>query len=155
MRTALGGIALLAALAALAALGCVDRSGARDVADRLAGHPARPDVSPVMLNSELPFRYPPELWAQRIQGNVTLRVLVDTSGRPMRDSTTIVVSSGIAALDSAALAGAQHLVFRPALSHNVPVSVALLLPVFFRHPAAPPLPGDSAIKRDNQVPNLQ
>ena len=149
MRRARGVVALLAIL------GCVDRNGGHGIIDRFAVRRAPPDVNPVMLNDEPPFRYPPALWAQRIQGNVTLRVLVDTAGRPTPDSTTIVVSSGIAALDSAALAGAQHLVFRPALSRNVPVSVALLLPVFFRHPAAPPLPGDSAIKRANKVPNPQ
>jgi protein TonB len=108
-----------------------------------------------MLNDEPPFRYPPALWAQRVQGNVTLRVFLDTLGVPVADSTTIAESSGIAALDSAALAGVRTLRFRPALLHNVPVSVALLLPVFFRHPDAPPLPGDSAIRRIKQVPAPQ
>jgi hypothetical protein len=31
----------------------------------------------------------------------------------------------------------------------VPVPVSILLPVFFRHPDAPPLAGDSIIKRDS------
>ena len=142
-------------LVLLVTVGCVDRMGARGIAERLNGRHARPDVAPVMLNEEPPFRYPPALWAQRIQGNVTLRVLVDSLGRPTPDSTTIAESSGMVALDSAALAGAVNLKFRPALSHNTPVGVALLLPVFFRHPAAPPLPGDSAIKRTIKTPNLQ
>jgi TonB family protein len=137
---------LIGLVALLAAAGCME-TGSRGIAERLGGRQTRPDVAPVMVNEETPFRYPPALWAQRIQGNVTLRVLVDSLGRPTPDSTTIVESSGIAALDSAALAGAGNLRFRPAMSHNAPVSVALLLPVFFRHPAAPPLPGDSAIKR--------
>lgn len=145
----------LALLVLLVCASCTDGKTARSIADRLRGRPVAPDVAPVMLNEEPPFRYPPALWAQRIQGNVTLRVLVDSLGRPTPDSTTIVASSGIAALDSAALAGAKDLKFRPALAHNVPIGVALILPVFFRHPAAPPLPGDSAIKRTDKVPSPQ
>jgi TonB family protein len=146
---------VLGVLALLVALGCGDRPGSGGLAGRLGGRKTPPDVAPVMLNEESPFRYPPALWAQRIQGNVTLRVLVDSLGLPIPDSTTIATSSGIASLDSAALEGAASLRFRPALSHNAPVGVALLLPVFFRHPAAPPLPGDSAIKRDNKTPDQQ
>ena len=145
----------LALLVLLVCASCTDGKTARSIADRLRGRPVAPDVAPVMLNEEPPFRYPPALWAQRIQGNVTLRVLVDSLGRPTPDSTTIVASSGIAALDSAALAGAKDLKFRPALAHNGPIGVALILPVFFRHPAAPPLPGDSAIKRTDKVPSPQ
>ena len=142
-------------LALMMAIGCVGSERARGPADLAGGgHPPR-DVAPVMANAEPPFRYPPALWAQRIQGNVTLRVVVDSLGRPMPDSTTIAESSGITALDSAALAGAPDLRFRPATRRNVPVSVALLLPVFFRHPAAPPLPGDSAIKRTTRDQRLQ
>src|SRR6266516_2437219 len=37
----------------------------------------QPDVAPVMLNKELPFRYPPALYAQKVQGNVTLRIFID------------------------------------------------------------------------------
>ena len=37
----------------------------------------QPDVAPVMLNKELPFRYPPALYAQKVQGNVTLRIYID------------------------------------------------------------------------------
>jgi len=33
----------------------------------------------------------------------------------------------------------------------VPVPVSILLPVFFRHPDAPPLAGDSVIKRDSSA----
>ena len=142
----------LALLLVLASAGCLDRMGARGVAERLAGRQPHPDVAPVMINDDPPFRYPPALWAQRVQGNVTLRVFVDSLGGTVLDSTTVAESSGIAALDSAALAGARNLKFRPALLRNAPVSVTLLLPVFFRHPDAPPLPGDSAIKRLIRVP---
>jgi TonB family protein len=135
-----------------ATAGCHDRMGGRGLADRIRGRPPTPDVAPVMLNQEPPFRYPSALWAQRVQGNVTLRVYVDSLGRTAPDSTAISTSSGIAALDSAALAGAGNLRFRPALLRGTPVSTALLVPVYFRHPAAPPLPGDSTIRRNPHVP---
>jgi len=138
----------VAALFVLAFAGCLDRLGSAR-ADRLTVSGARPDVPPAMLNDESPFRYPNALWAQRVQGNVTLRLFIDSTGRPVRDSTTVATSSGVAAFDSAALAGAGLLRFRPALLKGVAVSVALLLPVFFRHPDAPALPGDSVIKREH------
>ncbi len=40
----------------------------------------QPDIAPVMLNKELPFRYPPALYAQKVQGNVTLRIYIDRDG---------------------------------------------------------------------------
>ena len=39
-----------------------------------------PDETPVMVNSELPFRYPAALYARKVQGNVTLRLYVDRDG---------------------------------------------------------------------------
>ena len=45
-----------------------------------SGVGARPDVLPVMLNKELPFRYPPALYAKKVQANVTLRVFIDKEG---------------------------------------------------------------------------
>jgi hypothetical protein len=39
--------------------------------------------------------------------------------------------------------------FEPAKTRSQPVPVSILLPVFFRHPDAPPLSGDSIIKRDS------
>ena len=40
-----------------------------------------------MINSELPFRYPPALYARKVQGNVTLRLHVDRNGAVRPDST--------------------------------------------------------------------
>jgi hypothetical protein len=45
--------------------------------------------------------------------------------------------------------GSRDLRFEPAKTQNIPVPVSILLPVFFRHPDAPPLAGDSIIKRDS------
>lgn len=111
-------------------------------------HPGRrPDELPVMLNKELPFRYPPALYAQKVQGNVTLRIFVDSGGLVVPDSTHVAETSGFAALDSAAVKGSRELKFNPAKTREKPVAVSILFPVYFRHPDAAPLPGDSAITR--------
>jgi protein TonB len=109
----------------------------------------QPDVAPVMLNKELPFRYPPALYAQKVQGNVTLRIFIDSNGSIVADSTRIAETSGFTALDSAAMKGSRDLKFEPAKTMGQPVPVSILLPVYFRHPDAPPLAGDSVIKRDS------
>jgi periplasmic protein TonB len=109
----------------------------------------QPDVAPVMLNKELPFRYPPALYAQKVQGNVTLRIYIDSNGAIVPDSTRIAETSGFTALDSAAMKGSRDLKFEPAKTMGQPVPVSILLPVYFRHPDAPPLAGDSIIKRDS------
>ena len=108
----------------------------------------QPDVAPVMLNKELPFRYPPALYAQKVQGNVTLRIYIDSNGAIVADSTRVAETSGFSALDSAAMKGSRDLKFEPAKTQGQPVPVSILLPVFFRHPDAPPLAGDSVILRD-------
>jgi TonB family protein len=101
------------------------------------------EVAPVMLNESSPFYYPAEAWEQRIQGNVVLRLHVDADGRPVRDSTRVARTSGVPALDSAALRGAPKLRFRPVRRDGVATAVSLLFPVHFRHPEGPPFPGDS------------
>jgi len=111
----------------------------------------QPDVAPVLLNKELPFRYPPALYAQKVQGNVTLRIFIDSNGSTVADSTRIAETSGFTALDSAAMKGSRDLKFEPAKTMGQPVAVSILLPVYFRHPDAPPLAGDSVIKRDSAV----
>jgi TonB family protein len=100
-----------------------------------------------MVRGRLPFRYPGSLYAQRLQGNVTLRIYVDARGRTVPDSTQIEESSGHAAFDSAALAGARDLQFVPAKLHGEAIGMTILFPVYFRHPEAQALPGDSALKK--------
>ena len=109
----------------------------------------QPDIPPVMLNKELPFRYPPALYAQKVQGNVTLRIYIDSNGAIVPDSTRVSETSGFSALDSAAMKGSRDLKFESAKTRGQPVPVSILLPVFFRHPDAPPLAGDSIIQRDS------
>ncbi|MEP6491658.1 MAG: energy transducer TonB [bacterium] len=106
----------------------------------------RPDELPSLLNAELPFRYPAALYARKVQGNVTLRLVIDRDGRVLADSTSVDEPSGYPALDSAALTGSPQLRFVPAKLHGEPISISVLFPVYFRHPEARALPGDSVLK---------
>ena len=129
-------------------LGCIDKDDAKKMIEALQASVA-PDSLPVMQNSQLPFRYPPELYARRVQGNVTLRIHIDTAGRISPESTTVVETSGYPALDSAAVTGARVLQFRPAFAKGTPLAISVLFPVYFRHPEASPLPGDTVLKPRN------
>lgn len=141
-------LAIGAGLVALAAFSaCKDSGGSLPF--QTVGR--QPDIAPVMLNNELPFRYPPALYAQRVQGNVTLRIYINGDGEIVADSTRVAETSGFNALDSAAMKGSRDLRFEPAKTQGQPVPVSILLPVYFRHPDAPPLAGDSAIKRDSTL----
>ncbi|MEP6550488.1 MAG: hypothetical protein ABJB95_04860, partial [Gemmatimonadales bacterium] len=53
----------------------------------------------------------------------------------------------------AAMKGSRELKFEPAKTLGQAVPVSILLPVFFRHPDAPPLAGDSIIPRDTAAIN--
>jgi len=112
-----------------------------------AGVGARPDVLPVMLNKDLPFRYPAALYAKKVQANVTLRVFIDKEGIVVAESTHVAESSNIPSLDSAAVRGSSELRFIPAKTRGEAVPVSILFPVYFRHPGAPPLPGDTILKK--------
>lgn len=133
------------ALLALALVACKDASGERRL-PRVLGAPERPDEDPVMVNAELPFRYPPALYTRKVQGNVTLRLFIDRDGRVLPDSTRVEESSGHSALDSAAVTGSQELHFVPAKLRGEPMGIAVLFPVYFRHPEAAPLPGDTILQ---------
>ena len=99
-----------------------------------------------MLNTHVPFRYPPILYARRVQGNVMLRLFIDRNGRVLPESTIVTETSGYEALDSSAVSGAESLRFVPARTNGEPQGVSVLFPVLFRHPDAPPLPGDTALQ---------
>lgn len=115
--------------------------------DAFSGVGPRPDVLPVMLNKELPFRYPPSLYSQKVQANVTLRVYIDKEGQLVAESTHVAESSGYPPLDSAAVRGSSELRFIPAKTRGQAVPVSILFPVYFRHPEAPPLPGDTILRK--------
>jgi TonB family protein len=148
----LAGVLLIACSSA-----CIDQRTARRAIEGIQGSGVKPDEMPVMLNKDLPFRYPTILYDRRVQGNVTLRIHVDSTGAVIPDSTTVVESSGYSGLDSAAVLGSRDLRFSPARLHERPMPVSILLPVFFRHPEAKPLPGDTVLKQDSggRVQELQ
>lgn len=134
-------------LAAAATVGCGDGAARRSSA--IPGN-GRPDEPPVVVNGDLPFRYPPALYARKVQGNVTLRLFIDRDGLPRNDSTRVEESSGLEPLDSAAVRGSQELRFVPAKLHGEPMAVSVLFPVYFRHPEANPLPGDTILGRTKE-----
>ena len=146
---------LIAAALVLGLLGC---RRAQPPADAQVSQAAPPPESeaPVALNPDAPIAYPPALYEQKIEGDVTLRLFVDSTGRLVSESTRVAETSGYPALDSAALAGASKLRFAPAKRHGVAVATVFLQPVEFRQvgttptgtvtlpappqPAAPPPP---------------
>jgi len=142
-RRAAAAVVIVVAVAAA----CVDKETARRSVFPLRTGGPRPDELPAMLNPEPPFRYPADLYAQKVQGNTTLRIFIDTLGSVHPESTLVAVSSGYPALDSAAVAGVRELRFTPAKLHGEAMAVPILFPVYFRHPEAQPLPGDTVLQR--------
>lgn len=92
---------------------------------------------PVAVNSESPFQYPPELYDQGVEGEVRLRLFVDSAGRVHPESTRVATSSGVPGLDTAAVHGAAQLQFAPAHRDGQPVSMAFYQPVVFRRIMGP------------------
>lgn len=130
----------LAGAVFLAAAGCgkappPERDGGPGAA---GGPPAAPpdQEPPVAVNPDSPIQYPPKLFDQKVEGDVVLRLYVDSLGRLVPESSVVAEPSGYAALDSAALAGAKRLRFAPARRRGLPVATAFLQPIEFRHPAA-------------------
>lgn len=104
--------------------------------DPQAAQPGPPPESeaPVALNPDVPIAYPAALFDQNIEGEVVLRMFVDSTGRLIPESTRVAESSNYPALDSAALAGSARLRFAPAKRRGVPVATMFLQPVEFHHP---------------------
>jgi TonB family protein len=139
-------LAVVGALAVFT-LGCISKDEAKKLVEGFEAQRGRPDGMPVVLNPQMPVKYPPALYAQRAQGNVTLRIFVDSAGVVHPESTKVVESSGQPAFDSAAVTGSSQLRFKPATRHGTPVAVTILFPVYFRHPQGAPVPGDSILHR--------
>ncbi len=133
-------IAGAGALLALAVGGCRKPQPSSDQTAAQAAAP--PDQeSPVALNADSPIQYPPALFDQKVEGEVVLRLFIDSTGRLVPESTKVAESSGYPALDSAALAGALKLRFAPAKRRGVAVATVFLQPVAFRHPQGAVLKG--------------
>ncbi len=123
-------VILLALLAACTGKG----DGTVSLPSRPVEGPRANELPPVALNPNSPVDYPPALAAQGIEGTVLLRLMVDTSGTIIRDSTRVAESSGYPALDSAAMQGALSLRFAPAERDGAKVAMAFLQPIYFRTP---------------------
>jgi protein TonB len=121
---------------ATAALACGGSAPAPDPQGAQAAPPPESEA-PVALNPDVPIGYPPALFEQRIDGDVVLRLFVDSTGRLIPESTRVAESSGYSGLDSAALAGSAKLRFAPAKRRGVAVPTTFLQPVEFRHPGTP------------------
>lgn len=121
-------------LGAVACGGSAPRTG--DVADAPAEEP------PVALNTEPTVQYPPTLYDQGVEGDVELRLFVDSTGRLAPESTRVMESSGNAALDSAAVRGVARLQYAPGRRHGLAVATSFLQTIEFRHQGpggAPPV----------------
>lgn len=127
------------------ASGCITQEGAEGVVKAFTKK-EMPDSLPAMLNESPPFLYPVDLYSAKVQGNVTLRLFVDTAGALVPESTSVATSSGYPGLDSAAIKGSERLRFAPAKKGPKPMAIPVLLPVFFRHPEGTSLPGDSVLR---------
>jgi TonB family protein len=90
----------------------------------------------VALNADSPIQYPPRLYDQKVEGDVILRLFVDSAGRLVPESSRVAESSNYPTLDSAALSGARKLRFAPARRHGLAIATSFLQPVEFRHPQA-------------------
>ena len=84
---------------------------------------------PSPLFSVAPIEYPLHLWDQDMEGETLLRVRVTDVGQV--DSVEVLQSSGHAAFDSAAAAGARDLQFRPARRDGKRIEVWAKVPVYF------------------------
>lgn len=125
-----GRVQLVTIALLLAAVSCRDAPGDSATSD------------PVLLTRELPFVYPPALHAAGTEGDVALRLFVDSLGLVVTDSTSVAEPSTHAEFDSAAVVGAPYLEFQPAVVAGARVGKTVVLPVKFRLPSPNP-PADS------------
>jgi len=123
---------------------CLGASGLLAACRRAADAPPAASLEndvPVAVNSASPFQYPLDLYDQGVEGEVRLRLYVDSTGRVHPESTRVATSSGTPGLDSAAARGAAQLQFAPAHRDGRAVGMAFYQPVIFRRvegPQAPP-----------------
>ncbi len=93
---------------------------------------------PVLEEQKLPIEYPRDAWAAGVGGEVLLRIRITEQGAV--DSVLVVRSAGHRSLDSAAVAGALKLRYRPARQGKEAVAVWGTLPVRFPMPEGVPSP---------------
>ena len=111
-------------------------AGSRD-ADTVADSAAMESAGitpPVALDPVPAIEYPEGVSDSGAAATVRLRLFVDEQGLVVADSTRVAESSGVVALDSAAVAGAPLIRYAPALRNGTPVATAFVQPVEFRRP---------------------
>ncbi len=84
---------------------------------------------PSPLYGDMPINYPLQLWDQDMEGETLLRVRVNDTGGV--DEVEVLESSGHPGFDSAAVAGARELRFRPARRNGKRIEVWAKVPVHF------------------------
>jgi len=122
----------MALAVALSLAGCADT--VRPVLGGLKIGPAAsgPFTYPMLLSEQPPFEYPEDAWTRGVGGETLLKIHISRIGHV--DSVYVARSSGDAVLDSAAVAGARRLRYRPARQGEEPVAVWGLLPVQYPMP---------------------
>jgi protein TonB len=85
------------------------------------------DSAPRLIKQTRP-QYPQEAFIKKIEGTVTLEILIDAAGRVPRAR----VLQSVPALDAAALACVKEWIFSPAMKHGRPVNTVATAPVHFR-----------------------
>ena len=131
-------VAASVVVAALAAAGCADTVNPRTGGLRLGveNGPLRP---PVLREGEDVFEFPPAAWRRGAGGTTVLKLRITPEGQV--DSVLVLTSCGHADLDSAAVANARRLRYRPAEQGGEPVEVWGRLPVIY--PGVKETPSDA------------
>jgi protein TonB len=131
---------VVAVVALCAGAGCEKPAPPPEQAVNTPAQPADQEP-PVALNADSPIQYPPKLFDRRVEGDVVLRLFIDSTGKVIPESSRVGESSGYPALDSAALAGAKKLRYAPARRRGASVATAFLQRIEFRHPEGNVLQG--------------
>lgn len=123
---------VLLGAALLSVTGCADTI--RPVLGGLKIGPAAdgPFMMPTLLNEESPFEYPAAAWAKGVGGETVLHIHIASNGAV--DTVAVAETSGDHTLDSASVAGARLLRYRPARHGDEPVAVWAYLPVRYPMP---------------------
>ena len=108
--------------------------GSRSMPDQMVAESLPSFEAPVLTNPESPVSYPVDLFEQRVEGTVVLRLFLDERGNVVPESTRISEGSGYGALDTAALQGIVAMRFAPARRSGRPVPTTFLQPIHFRRP---------------------
>jgi TonB family protein len=98
--------------AAFSAGSCVDNVHPVLGELKIGSPPTRSFVIPSLFNDRLPFEYPESAWRRGIWGETVLRIHISEFGAV--DAVLVDTPSSDRALDSAAVAGARLLTYRPA-----------------------------------------